>query len=72
MVEQTVAGKFTVDTGHLVAFEPSLEYSIGGMGNLKSTFLSGEGLVIKFQGNGKVWVQTRTLDGLASWLTPRL
>mgnify|MGYP003710175491 FL=1 len=42
------------------------------MGNLKSTFLSGEGLVIKFQGNGKVWVQTRTLDGLASWLTPRL
>ena len=72
VVEQTVAGKFTVDTGHLVAFEPSLQYTIGGMGNLKSTFLSGEGLVIKFQGNGKVWVQTRTLDGLAGWLTPRL
>ena len=45
VVEQTVAGKFTVDTGHLVAFEPSLQYTIGGMGNLKSTFLSGEGLL---------------------------
>ena len=72
VVEQTVAGKFTVDTGHLVAFEPSLQYTIGGMGNLKSTFLSGEGLVIKFQGNGKVWVQTHTLDGLAGATAGRL
>ena len=72
VVEKDVDGSFTVDTGHLVAFEPSLQYSIGGMGNWKSTFLSGEGLVMKFQGNGKIWVQTRTLSGLAGWLTPRL
>lgn len=72
IVEKEIDGSFTVDTGHVVAWEPSLEYTIGGMGGLKSTLLSGEGLVMNFSGRGKIYLQTRTLGGLAGWLTPFL
>ena len=70
IVEKEVSGSFIVDTGHVVAWEPGLEYSIRGMGGLKSTFLSGEGLVMEFSGSGKIYLQTRTLDGVARWLSP--
>ena len=65
-------GEFIVDTGHVVAFTPSLDYSITGMGSFKSTMLSGEGLVMKFRGNGTLYLQTRNVSSIASWLTPRL
>ena len=70
LIEREVDGAFTVDTGHVVAWEPSLEYTIRGMGGLKSTLLSGEGLAMRFSGSGKIYLQTRTLGSLASWLTP--
>ena len=72
IVEKNINGEFIVDSGHVVAFEPSLSYKISGMGNWKSTMLSGEGLVMTFSGSGKIYLQTRTIDSLASWLTPRL
>ncbi|MEM7309182.1 MAG: TIGR00266 family protein [Planctomycetota bacterium] len=72
VIEQQVQGGLTVDTGHVVAWEPSLEYSIGGMGGLKSTLLSGEGLVMKFRGEGRIWLQSRTLGNTAGWLVPYL
>ena len=72
LVEKEIDGAYTVDTGHLVAWETSLEWTIGGMGSLKSTLLSGEGLVIKFTGKGKVYLQTRTLSGLGGWISPYL
>lgn len=68
LVEKEIDGELTVDTGHLVAWEPSLEYTIGGMGGLKSTLFSGEGLVMNFSGKGKIWLQTRYLGGMAGWL----
>ena len=64
--------QFIVDTGHVVAFDPSLDYTISGMGNFKSTMLSGEGLVMRFKGSGKLYLQTRNVSSVASWLTPRL
>lgn len=70
IIEKEVRGRFIVDTGHVVAFEATLDFSLKGMGNLKSTFLSGEGLVLEFSGSGKLLMQTRTLPGLAGWLTP--
>ncbi|MEK6236102.1 MAG: TIGR00266 family protein, partial [Planctomycetales bacterium] len=69
VVEKEIDGNFTVDTGHLVAWEPTLDYSIGGMGGLKQTLFSGEGLVMKFSGRGKIYLQTRYLSGMAGWLT---
>ena len=70
VIEKQIDGEFIVDTGHVVAFEPSLSYRIGGMGGLKQTLFSGEGLVMRFSGTGKLFLQTRHLSALAGWLGP--
>lgn len=59
ITEIDVNGALTIDTGHVVAFEDSLQYSAGkaGSGWIQS-FLSGEGIVLKFAGTGKVYVQS--------------
>jgi uncharacterized protein (TIGR00266 family) len=56
----TVDGSMVLDTGHLVAWEASLQYSIGKSGSgWIASYLSGEGLVCHFQGQGQVYVQSR-------------
>lgn len=62
-----VSGSYVVDTGHIVAFTDGLQYQIGRIGGYKSLFFSGEGLVCKFSGQGKVWIQTRKLGAFANW-----
>jgi len=71
IVEKELAAgeEFVVDTGHVVGWEEGATWSITGMGNLFSTFFSGEGLVIRFTGPGKIWLQTRSMGALAGWLT---
>jgi uncharacterized protein (TIGR00266 family) len=63
---------YVVDTGHVVAFEPTLEYEVKKVGGLKSLFLSGEGLVCRFSGHGKLWIQTRSLDAFIGAIVPML
>lgn len=70
MIEHDVAGDYVVDTGHIVAFTEGLDYRIDKVGGYKSLFFSGEGLVCRFSGEGKVWVQTRRVPALASWINP--
>jgi uncharacterized protein (TIGR00266 family) len=54
-----VDGEYVVDTGHVVAFEKSLQFSIKKAGeSLIGSFLGGEGFVLRFQGQGKVYCQT--------------
>ncbi len=65
-----VNGAYTVDTGHIVAFEESLTFTVTKVGGFKSLFLSQEGLVCKFTGHGRLWVQTRNAPALASFLQP--
>jgi uncharacterized protein (AIM24 family) len=50
-----------IDTGHLVAWDATLEYSVGksGSGWIMS-WLSGEGLVCNFRGQGRIWIQSRS------------
>ncbi len=62
--------ELVVDTGHLVAFTDDVEYSIGKVGGLRSLIAGGEGLVMKFRGDGHVWVQTRNLASLADKIIP--
>ena len=64
--------ELVVDTGHLVAFSDDVEYSIGKVGGIRSLIAGGEGLVMKFRGNGTVWIQTRNLASLAEKLNPFL
>lgn len=64
--------ELVIDTGHLVAFSDDVDYSIGKVGGIRSLIAGGEGLVMKFRGNGNVWVQTRNLASLADKLLPFL
>jgi uncharacterized protein (TIGR00266 family) len=70
--EIEISGTYIVDTGHVVAFDDTLDYKIKGAGSLKSTLLSGEGLTMHFQGNGRLYIQSRNLGGMIHWITPRL
>lgn len=65
--EIDVDGEYVVDTGHIVGFELTLNYSIEKVGGLKSLFLSGEGLVCRFKGRGKLYIQTRNHNSFAWW-----
>lgn len=67
MMEIDVKGEYLVDTGHIVAFTENLDYQVSKAGGYKSLFFSGEGFVCRFQGEGKVWVQTKKSLGLVAW-----
>jgi uncharacterized protein (TIGR00266 family) len=70
MIEIEVEDGYVIDTGHIVAFTEGLEYDVGRVGGYKSLFFSGEGLVARFRGKGKIWVQSRQFPALASWAWP--
>ena len=61
---------YVIDTGHIVAFSEGLDYEVARVGGYKSLFFSGEGLVARFSGKGKIWVQSRQFPALASWAWP--
>jgi uncharacterized protein (TIGR00266 family) len=67
--EVEVNGTYIVDTGHIVAFEPTLGFNVRRVGGLKSLFLSGEGLVCDFQGRGKLYLQTRKPASFVHWIS---
>lgn len=73
-------GEMTVDNGHVVAWDASLQYNVsipsaegrGIVGNLLNSMTSGEGLVIKFRGQGKVIVCSRNRNNYIHWLAGAL
>lgn len=67
IIEIDVDGDYVVDTGNIVAFTDGLNYNITKVGGYKSLFFSGEGLVCRFSGNGKVWIQTRGTAAFTQW-----
>jgi len=71
IVERDVQGDLKVDDGHLVAYDPSLKLKVALAGGLIGSFTGGEGFVTRVTGQGKVYIQTRSIRGLASWLNPK-
>jgi uncharacterized protein (TIGR00266 family) len=67
IIERQLQGEsLRLDTGCLVAFEPSVNYDIERAGNLKSMFFGGEGLFLAtLSGYGKVWIQSLPFSRLA-------
>jgi uncharacterized protein (TIGR00266 family) len=67
IIERQLQGEtLRVDTGCLVAFEPSVAYNIERAGNLKSMIFGGEGLFLAtLSGHGKVWIQSLPFSRLA-------
>jgi uncharacterized protein (TIGR00266 family) len=71
-IDVPAGATYIVDTGHIVAFHEGMTYNIRKVGGLKSLMLSGEGLVVEFQGPGRVMMQTRSTEAFLAWLVPQL
>ena len=67
-----VGERMTLDTGHVVAFDDTVEYGVRKAGSWKSTILGGEGLVTDFTGPGRLWLQTRSSSDLIGWIQSKL
>jgi uncharacterized protein (TIGR00266 family) len=56
-----------VDTGCIVAFQPSVQYDIQYVGKIKSALFGGEGLFFAtLTGPGRIWLQSLPLSRLAN------
>jgi uncharacterized protein (TIGR00266 family) len=76
ILEIDVTDEYIVDTGYIVAFEDTLDYRVTVLQGarpgrtIKNFLFGGEGLVCRFRGQGRVWVQTRYVHSLLSWVYP--
>ncbi len=61
-----------VDTGHLVGYEPTISLKVGLAGGIFTSLFSGEGLVTRISGPGKIYLQSRSFGGLVSWTNSHL
>ena len=69
-----------IDNGHVVAWDATLQYSLsastnasrGFLGNLVGSMTSGEGMVLKFSGQGQVLVCSRNKDSFLAWLASKI
>ena len=69
-----------IDNSHVVCWDSSLHYEVsvttgaaaggglgGFIGNIVNSVTSGEGIVLRFSGNGKVYVCSRNRDAFLKW-----
>jgi uncharacterized protein (TIGR00266 family) len=71
LIEKTLApGEvLRVDTGCVVAFQPSVDFDITYVGKIKSAIFGGEGLFYaSLRGPGTIWLQSLPLSRLANRL----
>lgn len=60
---------FTVDSGHLVAYDDTIQVQVRkASSGIVQALKSGEGLVLDFQGPGRVVTQSRNPTGLINWI----
>jgi uncharacterized protein (TIGR00266 family) len=68
-----IDGDYIVDTGHIVAFENTLEYQITKpSASWIGSFLGGEGFVCRFHGKGKLYCQTHNAGAFGSLVGSQL
>jgi uncharacterized protein (TIGR00266 family) len=64
---------FTLDTGHLVAYQASAQVQVRkAASGIVQSVKSGEGLVMDIAGPAQVLTQSRNPDSLVSWLSGQL
>jgi uncharacterized protein (TIGR00266 family) len=72
-IELAAGEKIVLDSGHLVAFDPTVEFITRKVTKgIMQTLKSGEGFVMEFTGPGRIISQTRNPQGLIGWLTTEL
>lgn len=72
IVEHEIDGEYIVDSGHLLAYEPTMKLKPQLSGGIFSSFFGGEGFVTRVEGKGKIYIQTRNMSGLAAWVNRHL
>lgn len=60
--------KYILDNGLFLCSHTSTKYTIDMLGNLKTSFLSGEGIVMKFEGPCELYTQGRSVHNLLNFL----
>ena len=72
LIERTLNNEtLRVDTGCVVAFEESIDFSIERAGGLKSMVFGGEGIFLStLRGTGKVWLQSMPIKKMIQALSP--
>lgn len=64
--------RYVVDTGHIVAFESTISYTLrkaSSQGWFRS-IAGGEGIVAEYTGPGDLYLQTRNVEAFAGWIAP--
>lgn len=72
LTQKRVDGEYVVDTGHLVAYDPQIKMNIQMAGGLIGSVTSGEGLVNRLSGQGRIYLQSRSVDGLVRFVRSKL
>ena len=75
-LECTPGNDMTIDNSHVVAWDSTLRYEIsvatsqsgGFLSNLVNSQTSGEGMVLRFSGQGKIIVCSRNREGFLGWV----
>lgn len=68
-----VDGEYIVDTGHIVAFEETLNFEISKVSDSWiGAYLSGEGFICRFKGHGRIWCQSHNPSSFGYSLRPYL
>ena len=72
MIEKQLNGEtLRIDTGCIVAYEPTLDFDIETTGSLKTMVFGGEGIFLAtMRGTGKVWLQSMPIRKLIRALSP--
>ena len=60
---------YTIDNGYVVAWESTLSYRLTKARKIRS-FLFSDQLLLSFSGRGRVWINSRSPQSLASWVHP--
>lgn len=76
MLDVAPGKEVVIDNAHVIAWDSSLHYEIsvttaksgaGLLGNLLNSVTSGEGVVLRFAGTGKVLISSRNRTAFSAW-----
>lgn len=74
IVRKTLAPgeRYVVDTGHIVAFESTVQYTLrkASTAGWFRSMTSGEGIVAEYSGPGEIYLQTRNVEAFVGWMMP--
>ncbi len=73
-IDLAAGEEFIIDNAHLVAWPETMSYTMekAAKAGWISSMTSGEGLVCRFKGPGRVLIQTRNPSGMAAWIKSML